>query len=158
MNILDFGHGIVVRFKSIRPKQSATFHVTRKDMRKATGVTPETWDCINCGVNTAPRIPGRAETLRNIGRFGKSKSTYDLRTEVYTVHNAVWKQARMKPAGGCLCIGCLEKRLGRRLRERDFVFDHGFNGLPATKRLLHRRGDLRHWRYLFESRKKGRRP
>ena len=86
MNILDFGHGIVVRFKSIRPKQSATFHVTRKDMRKATGVTPETWDCIDCGVNTAPRIPGRAETLRNIGRFGKSR--VDLRPPNRGLHGA----------------------------------------------------------------------
>jgi hypothetical protein len=44
-----------------------------------------------------------------------------------------------KSYGGCLCIGCLEKRIGRRLIADDFA-DHPFNSLPGTPRLMERRG------------------
>jgi hypothetical protein len=42
--------------------------------------------------------------------------------------------------GGCLCIGCLEKRIGRRPKPKDFDPDHPFNEMPTTPRLLDRRG------------------
>jgi hypothetical protein len=47
----------------------------------------------------------------------------------------------MAPFGGCLCVGCLEKRLGRRLRPKDFERDHGFNlpGMPASPQIKKRR-------------------
>jgi hypothetical protein len=40
----------------------------------------------------------------------------------------------MAPFGGCLCIRCLEKRLGRQLKPKDFLRDHEFNDLrvPGT--------------------------
>ena len=43
---------------------------------------------------------------------------------------------------GCLCIGCLEKRIGRRLKPKDFLRGDPFNDdlLPGTPRLLKRRG------------------
>ena len=41
---------------------------------------------------------------------------------------------------GCLCIGCLEQRIGRKLMPMDFP-DHVFNtDLPGTPRLMERRG------------------
>ncbi len=41
---------------------------------------------------------------------------------------------------GCLCIGCLEKRIGRRLTPEDFP-DHVFNtSIPGSPRLMERRG------------------
>jgi hypothetical protein len=48
----------------------------------------------------------------------------------------------MQPWGGCLCIACLEKRLVRRLKPKDFDHDHLFNSarIPGTRRLLDRRG------------------
>jgi len=46
----------------------------------------------------------------------------------------------MEGWGGCLCIGCLEKRIGRRLKPKDFLRDHPFNLMPGTQRLLERRG------------------
>ena len=49
--------------------------------------------------------------------------------------------AGMEPYGGCLCIGCLEKRIGRVLAPRDFP-DHPFRLLPGTKRLLERRAGV----------------
>jgi hypothetical protein len=42
-------------------------------------------------------------------------------TEYYGVDSRVWKAAGMEPNGGCLCIGCLEQRLGRRLWPADFT-------------------------------------
>jgi hypothetical protein len=68
----------------------------------------------------------------------------DNESEVYTVRNAVWKAAGMESDGGCLCIGCLEDRLGRQLRPKDFQRNDGFNCVPTgTERLLRRRGDLK---------------
>jgi hypothetical protein len=66
--------------------------------------------------------------------------TCDDKSEVYTVRDAVWKKAGMEPYGGCLCIGCLERRIGRRLKPKDFPRDHPFHGLPGTPRLRNRRG------------------
>jgi hypothetical protein len=64
---------------------------------------------------------------------------HDDRCEVFYVRDRVWKKAGMKPWGGCLRIGCLETRIGRRLKPKDFT-DHIFNTLPCTPRLLNRRG------------------
>jgi hypothetical protein len=58
--------------------------------------------------------------------------------EVYTVRARVWEQSGMEPMGGCLCIGYLERRLGRRLRPKDFQRGDAFNRIPGTARLLNR--------------------
>ena len=54
------------------------------------------------------------------------------------VRSTVWKAAGMEGYGGCLCIGCLEERLGRKLKPKDFMRDHEFNAMPGTERLLNR--------------------
>jgi hypothetical protein len=61
---------------------------------------------------------------------------FDDRCEVYDVRDAVWKAAGMAAAGGCLCIGCLEKRIERRLTPKDFPRRGAFNSMPGTLRLL----------------------
>jgi hypothetical protein len=38
----------------------------------------------------------------------------------YVVEDAVWAAGGLAPTGGLLCIGCLERRLGRRLTRDDF--------------------------------------
>jgi hypothetical protein len=58
----------------------------------------------------------------------------------YTVRDLIWAKAGMEPFGGCLCIKCLEKRIGRRLKPKDFLKGHPFNSLPGTPRLIERRG------------------
>lgn len=71
--------------------------------------------CQDCGLNTCPRWRLRG------------------RVEMYMVLDRVWDAAgmpsevRLSPAGrffvfspGVLCIGCLERRLGRRLTPPDF--------------------------------------
>lgn len=40
--------------------------------------------------------------------------------EWYMVHDELWAQAGMEKLGGCLCVGCLEHRLGRQLVPGDF--------------------------------------
>jgi hypothetical protein len=56
-------------------------------------------ECIDCGVDTMPRRGPR---------------------EFYMVKTWIWDRTGLGFDGGCLCIGCLESRLGRRLRPRDF--------------------------------------
>ncbi len=110
---------------------------------------PETWLCVDCGINTAPGHPtsrelelayNRATVLDAITGEEHPLATlhYNDRCEIYMVRDSVWKAAAMKDWGGCLCIGCLEKRLGRTLNRKDFG-DHPFNSLPGTPRLLDRR-------------------
>jgi hypothetical protein len=57
--------------------------------------------CRDCGWDTNSAAPG-------------------VRTENYVVHDKVWQQAGMEKMGGDLCVGCLEKRLGRQLNKHDF--------------------------------------
>lgn len=105
------------------------------------GRYPETWCCVDCGYNTAPGCSTRAEIeLRfNSGESGVEQM-FDHRSEVYIVRERVWQAVGMEPMGGCLCIGCLELRLGRRLKPKDFKRGHVLNNLPGTQRLMNRRG------------------
>jgi hypothetical protein len=52
--------------------------------------------------------------------------------EFYMVHNSLWRRAR--GGKGFLCIGCLERRLKRPLRKRDFtkapINRHRFDETP----------------------------
>ena len=56
--------------------------------------------CKDCGANTSSFVRGE-------------------RSEYYMVYNVLWKKAGMEE--GFLCIGCLEKRLGRQLGPKDFT-------------------------------------
>jgi hypothetical protein len=113
------------------------------------GMTPESWLCVDCGFNTAPGMFNRVEMEKAIQELGAKwkeegvKQAINHQSEVYTVRDAVWKAAGMEPMGGCLCIGCLEQRLGRRLKPKDFLRNHAFNQprIPGTPRLLQRRKD-----------------
>src|SRR5262245_17445802 len=120
-------------------------------MSDLTGVTPESWVCIDCGINTFPGCPSRVEMERRYNTAAAIKTlsatgeepplaslTINERCEVYTVRDSVWKAARMEPMGGCLCIGCIEKRLGRRLKPKDFP-RNPFNIMTGTVRMVKRR-------------------
>ena len=109
------------------------------------GTTPESWCCVDCGINTAPGLPTRVEMERAFnGEVLRQERGVSLsiteHCEIYTVRDSVWKASGMEPMSGCLCIGCLEKRIGRTLRPKDFT-RHVFNKLPGTERLMQRRGD-----------------
>ena len=115
----------------------------RPDFRRK---LPESWQCIDCGRNTAPGIKNRAQTeqaFQILKLMGKEDEGVAMelndQSEVYHLRDAVWKAAGMAPFGGCLCIGCLEKRLGHQLRPTDFDTSHSFNRAPGTPRLMERR-------------------
>jgi hypothetical protein len=107
------------------------------------GLAPESWCCIDCGVNTAPGCLSRAE-MESAAKALEANAAgipnrFGSDSEVYALRNEVRKKAGVEPGGGCLCIGCLEKRIGRRLKPKDFRRGHPFNRLPGTPRLLQRR-------------------
>jgi hypothetical protein len=111
------------------------------------GLMPESWCCIDCGMNTAPGFSNRVEWENAAKAMGEAwhnnnggiDQTIGHDSEVYMVRTSVWKQATMEGMGGCLCIGCLEKRLGRYLKPKDFVRGHPLNMVPGTPRLMIRR-------------------
>src|SRR5436190_18517264 len=112
------------------------------DSKDLTGLIPESYFCVDCGFNTAPGMFNRVETEKAIAALGPAwgkgvgvNKTVGPDAEVYQVRESIWRKAGMEPWGGCLCIGCLEKRLGRRLKPKDFLRDHPFNSLPGTPRL-----------------------
>ena len=119
--------------------------VERRDLR---GITPESWNCVDCDKNTAPGMLTRIEmeeayAARKDLNEPIATLSVDSTSEVYTVKNDVWKAAGMEPDGGCLCIKCLEKRLGRKLKPQDFRLDSPLNYIPVgTPLLLKRRRGL----------------
>lgn len=54
------------------------------------------------------------------------------RSEFYMVTDEVWAAAGMGKVDGCLCIGCLEARIGRRLVPDDFPADIPMNSLDES--------------------------
>jgi hypothetical protein len=100
----------------------------------------ESWLCVDCGINTAPGIPNGPAMRAQLALIGKCPTEINDASEVYMVRNKVWAKAGMQAFDGCLCIGCLEKRLGRKLKPKDFLRDHVFNRWPCTPRLRDRRG------------------
>jgi len=99
------------------------------------------WLCADCRVNTAPGFPD-GPTLRAVFAMGGScEATLGTEHEVYVVRSRIWAKAGMRPWGGCLCIGCLERRLDRQLAPRDFSPGAELNRLSAgSMRLRDRRG------------------
>lgn len=45
----------------------------------------------------------------------------NLFLEWFTVHDRIWRETGLRTHGGCLCIGCVERRIGRTLRAEDFA-------------------------------------
>jgi hypothetical protein len=112
-----------------------------------TGYTSDSHLCIDCGFNTAPGYPTRAELeakYAGIGRTAEVPACIDSNSEVFLLRHKVWAETGVAEYGGCLCIGCVEKRIGRRLKPKDFLRGHAFNDpdMPGTTRLLQRRGNL----------------
>jgi hypothetical protein len=117
------------------------------------GRLPESWVCVDCGINTAPGCYNRERMEHALAadwnNQGVEQSIDDL-SEVYMVKPKLWKAAGMNAGqggfgdtdgdSGCLCIGCLEKRLGRTLVPKDFSRHYPCNRWPGTERLRARRG------------------
>jgi hypothetical protein len=103
----------------------------------------ESWLCVDCGVNTAPGVPSGPETRLAFALGDEEVDyTFDDQTEVYHVRDKIWEAAGMRPWSGCLCVSCLEQRIGRQLRPKDFARHdaRAWADKPCTDRLLDRRG------------------
>lgn len=59
-------------------------------------------DCHDCGVEVSSALDGGER-------------------EFYMVLDDVWALTGLEPEGGCLCVGCIEARIGRALMRVDFV-------------------------------------
>lgn len=122
------------------------YHMTLLEEDFANGL-PESWLCVDCRVNTGPGMLTTTDIKILMaaagGKWPKQNPimTINDQSEIYNVRKPVWRKAGMEPFGGCICIGCLEKRLGRELKPKDFQRDHPFNlpNIPGTPRLLKRR-------------------
>ncbi|HUE34155.1 MAG TPA: hypothetical protein VMQ38_15035 [Mycobacterium sp.] len=68
--------------------------------------------CVDCEVETMP-------------------TEWPRRAEFYIVTDEVWAASGITPTGGCLCVGCLEARIGRQLTPADFT-DVPVNDLNVT--------------------------
>ena len=97
---------------------------------------PVTWACVDCGVDTAPGVLSAQEVLTAFQNGKDAEMHVTSACEIYAVRKAIWAKAG-KP-DGCLCVGCLEKRLGRMLRPKDFDRGNSLNAFPGTSRLMRR--------------------
>ena len=107
----------------------------------------ELWLCVDCGVNTNPGHPSGPEMRIDLALKGVSQIKVDRDSEVYHVKDKVWFKAGMRNWNGCLCVGCLEQRLGRQLQPNEFSRHdkERFAHFPCTERLLNRRGFANVW-------------
>jgi hypothetical protein len=120
--------------------------MTKLDLK---GAAPESWACIDCGFDTAPGAVTRAQLEQQVVAVRADQSmklSISPDNEMYHVRRKVWAAAKLPPDGGCLCVGCLEKRIGRRLKPEDFP-NHPLNWLPGSDRLLSRRDGGR-WEFV----------
>ncbi len=125
------------------PEQLNTSAAVGPPSTRTLHLTPDSWICIDCGFDTAPGMATQADInlmLSPVSVTNTFEMVVDDDSEVYTVKPSVWRKAGMDGKRGCLCIGCLEVRIKRRLVPNDFPRDHGLNLLPrGTARLMSRR-------------------
>jgi len=72
------------------------------------GKMPESWACIDCGINTAPGLMNREQLEQALALDWNDQvvnQTVDERAEVYTVEPRVWEAAGMELMGGCQTLG-----------------------------------------------------
>jgi hypothetical protein len=113
----------------------------RRSAVKKRANNPESWACIDCGYDTAPGMLSKSQMCSAIS-MGFTSFTYTVACEVYIVTAKVWRQAGAPD--GCLCIGCLETRVGRQLGPKDFDRQHDYAAeYPCTARLRSRRTGIR---------------
>jgi hypothetical protein len=70
----------------------------------AKDTTPESWCCVDCGVDTAPGNLGRAEMELEMAAYGGVQFTIGWNSEVYTVHRHVWEKTGLADWGGVLVL------------------------------------------------------
>ena len=86
------------------------------------GLIPESWFCVDCGFNTAPGCHNRAEMEKAFAAGDDPTQTIDSTSELHRPRPCVGA-GRDERDGGVFVHRCLEKRIGRVLRPKDFSAD-----------------------------------
>lgn len=113
-----------------------------KNVTEATTASgyPHSWICLRCGLNTAPGCLSAAQLADGFKSLrlkpNATEITIDDRCKVYAVKSSIWEIAGVEI--GCMCIACLESRLGTMVMPRDFDRRHSCHSLPGTRRLIDR--------------------
>jgi hypothetical protein len=110
-----------------------------------TGRMSEHYLCIDCGHNTHPGAATKREVAEALWRDRQNGVEWQDTVPMAQTLRNTWcaiKYGQMRAwslGAGASASVCLEKRLGRRLRPKDFQHRHPFNTLPGSERLLKRR-------------------
>ena len=114
---------------------------TGYETQRFEGAVPESWCCIDCGMNTAPGMLNRADIEKAAKALGEKwragegiTQTLDADTEIFSVRDAVWHAAGMVPMGGCLCIRCLRNSDDREQLNRPIPSSRHFDPSRAACR------------------------
>jgi hypothetical protein len=62
-----------------------------------------------------------ADAVEDMGRLDCIWCGTDTCGESYMVHNEIWEKFGPPKVTGCVCVGCLEDRMGRQLCPADFT-------------------------------------
>ena len=91
-------------------------------------------DCMDCGMNVCPVV------WRGPSAYPAMPNSYEL----FWVKDPVWAKTGLGECDGTLCILCMENRIGRRLKPKDFDHANHYNSRPdkpePTPLLRSRRG------------------
>lgn len=102
---------------------------------------PVSWNCADCSIDTAPGCPNAVDLIEaGVRHADDLVLVFNENTELFQLRQAVWLAAVKDDLRIVLCIGCVEKRLGRKLRPKDFDRKSPFRLVPGTARLNSRRG------------------
>jgi hypothetical protein len=113
-------------------------------------IIPESWHCIDCGVNTAPGLLNRAEAEKAFAAHSdrRIEQPIDESSEIYCVRKEVWAKTGLDCYGGCLCIGSrkppgtgagterFSTRPSVKLAARDGARDEAPGGLMRPKQII----------------------
>jgi hypothetical protein len=83
----------------------------------AMGLTYFTCRCIDCGMNTAPVI----------WRGREAQPAMPNSYELFWLKDSTWAKTGLGECDGTLCILCVENRIGRRLKPKDFDHANHYN-------------------------------
>jgi hypothetical protein len=127
-----------------RPCQDRTENAPARHARAAAGPFRRP-RCLGGGTgNRSGAMPDRMKRRRYYGKCACLDCRVDTRRvegigEEYSVHEDVWAATGLGFRDGMLCIGCLERRIGRLLEPKDFFLDAPLNLWPGRSARLESR-------------------
>ena len=75
--------------------------MAKPDLR---GKLPESWACVDCGINTAPDLLNREQMEQGLARDWSNQGVHQSvgeRSELYMVKAKIWNAANIGEMSGC---------------------------------------------------------